>query len=666
MNQEQAKLRLGKLKKLIDEYRYQYHVNNKSIMSEAAADGLKHELAKLENQFPDLITPDSPSQRIAGEPLPQFESVKHSQRMLSLSDVFSREDVENWLIRIKKINSEADRLGFWCDIKMDGLACSLIYENGTLVRGVTRGDSFVGEDVTRNIRTIESIPLKLHGDHSASLEVRGEIVMYKKDFEKLNTKQRSAGEPEYKNPRNLAAGTIRQLDAKLVARRALNFHAYDLLTQKSSEPKTNSGVYANLKEYGFKVNSEASLQKNVSTVMKNVGNWETRRSELEFMTDGMVIKVNDRSVFGELGVVGKAPRGAVAFKYPAQQATTKVKDIVISIGRTGAATPIAALEPVNVAGTTVQNASLHNADEIARKDIRIGDTVIIHKAGDIIPQVLRVLTELRDGSEKAYDMEAELKKHPLDFRRSKGEVVWRAINRHNPEVLKRAVQHYASKVSLDIEGLGEKNVVLLVEQGLIKDLADIYTLKKLDLLELERFAEVSADKLLGTIAKKTKPSLSRFLVGLGIRHVGAQTAIDLAQEFHSLERIAQASYGNLAGVDGVGEVVAHSIGEWFVDEANTELLEKFKLLDVWPEETQKVEGSLSGKSFVITGSLENMSRDEAADKIRTLGGTFQSSVGQGTTYLVHGAKIGASKRVKAQKHGTKLLREEDFLKLIDD
>ncbi len=664
MNHEQAKARLDKLKALIDEYRYEYHVNNRSTMSEAAADGLKHELTKIEAKFPDLITPDSPSQRVAGEPLPQFESVEHSHRMISLADVFSREEIDDWLARIEKINPEAGKSGFWCDIKMDGLACSLIYENGMLVRGVTRGDGRVGEDVTQNIRTIESIPLKLHGSYPATLEVRGEIVMYKKDFEELNARQRRQGEPEFKNPRNLAAGTIRQLDSKLVASRPLNFHAYDLLVDDDDQPKTHEEVYKNLRQYGFKVNSQAVLCPDLESVMKNIEAWETKRDKLDFMTDGMVIKVNNRAVFDALGVVGKTPRGAIAFKYPAEEATTKVKDIVISIGRTGAATPIAVLEPVNIAGTTVQNASLHNADEIARKDIRIGDTVIIYKAGDIIPQVLRVLTELRDGSEKPYDMEAELKEFPFEFERAEGEVVWRAVNRDNPEVLKRAVQHYASRVALDIEGLGEKNVALLVNEGLVKDLADIYALKKEDLLKLERFAEVSADNLIKAINEKTKPPLARFLVGLGIRHVGAQTAIDLAQEFHSLENIAQASYDDLATVEGIGEIVAHSVMQWFADEANVELLKKFEFLGVKPEKAEKIAGSLSGKSFVITGTLQSMSRDEAAERIRSLGGIFQSSVGKGTTYLVYGAKLGNSKREKAEKFGTKLLPEEELLKLL--
>ncbi len=663
MNKKEAKARHEKLKKLISEYRYQYHVNNNSIMSEAAADGLKRELTQIESEYPELITPDSPSQRVAGEPLPEFESVNHSQRMLSLADVFDRGEAEDWLARIEKINPEAGESGFWVDIKMDGLACALVYEDGVLVQGITRGDGFVGEDVTQNVRTIESIPLKLSVNQPGRVEVRGEIVMYKKDFEALNKAQRAKGEAEFKNPRNLAAGTIRQLDARLVAERPLNFHAYDLLMDDG--PQTNSETYEKLRKFGFKVNEIARPAKTIAEVMKIIEEWDKIRNGFDFLTDGAVIKVNDRNMFESLGVVGKTPRAATAYKYPAEEATTKVKDIVISIGRTGAATPIASLEPVNLAGTTVQNASLHNADEIARKDIRIGDTVIIFKAGEIIPQVLRVLTDLRDGSEKPYDMEAELKKHPLEFERPEGDAVWRAVNRNSPEILKRAVEHYASRAALDIEGLGEKNVVLLVDEGLVKDLADIYALKEEDLLKLERFAEVSASKLVDAISKKKNPPLARFLVGLGIRHVGAQTAIDLAEAFGSLESISRASFDELAEIDGVGEVVAHSIGEWFANEANTELLDKFVQLGVEPEEAEKIDGPLAGKSFVVTGKLESMGRDEAAEKIRELGGRFQSSVGKETNYLVYGEKLGNSKRAKAEKYGTQLLSEDEFIKMLD-
>jgi len=667
VNEEQAKDRIDKLKKLIAEWRYQYHVHNELTMSEAAADGLKHELTKLEEQYPNLVTSDSPTQRVAGKPLPEFQSVEHSSRMLSLNDVFDEQELIDWQTRIAKLDQNAVKDGFWVDIKMDGLACALVYEDGQLVRGITRGDGHVGEDVTLNVRTMDSIPLKLneHEFCRGKTEVRGEIVMYKKDFEELNKRQREAGEEEFKNPRNLAAGTMRQLDPKLVKQRTLNFHAYDLIRNNSDDVPSYSFAYKTLNQLGFKANQFATNVGSLNDAMQFISDWDKKRDTLQFNTDGVVVKLDNRQVYSELGVVGKAPRGAVAYKYPAEEATTKVKDIIISLGRTGAATPIASLEPVNLAGTTVQNASLHNADEIERKDIRIGDTVIIHKAGDIIPQVVRVLTELRDGSEKKYNMENELKKHPLDFKRGESEAVWRAVNRNDPTILKRAVAHYAAKGALDIEGLGEKNVELLINVGLVKDLADIYTISEEDLLKLDRFAELSSRNLVSSIAEKKRPTLSRFLIGLGIRHIGSQTSIDLAEKFGNLEAISKASYDELAEVEGVGEVVAHSVTEWFADEANRELIEKFKSLDVWPEEAVVVRGPLSGKSFVITGSLPNISRDEAAEKIRNLGGTFKSSVGKGTTYLVYGEKVGDSKRKKAEQYGTELIQADKFMEMIN-
>jgi len=666
VNDSQAKQRITKLKALISEWRREYHVNNKLTMSEAAADGLKHELVQLEKQFPKLITPDSPSQRVAGQPLPEFISVEHRQRMLSLNDVFDQKEIEDWVKRITKLNGDATKDGFWVDIKMDGLACSLIYEDGSLSRAVTRGDGSVGEDVTLNARTIESVPLKL-SDHIFSkglTEVRGEIVMYKKDFSNLNKKQRDLGGEEFKNPRNLAAGTMRQLDPKLVAARKLNFHGYDILREDSTDLPSNEFVYKTLNEIGFKTNKSPKLLRSIEQIMDHLKVWEAKRENLPFLTDGLVVKINNRSVIEDLGVVGKAPRGAIAFKFPAEEATTRVKDIVISIGRTGAATPVASLEPVNLAGTTVQNASLHNADEIERKDIRIGDTVIIHKAGDIIPQVLRVLKELRDGSEKRFNMEKELNKHPLEFIRPPGEVVWRAVNRNDPLILKRATQHFAAKGALDIEGLGAKNVDLLVDKGLVRDMADIYSITEDKLLKLDRFADISAKNLVEAIADKKKPPLARFIVGLGIRHIGAQTAIDLAQTFHNLETISKASYDQMAQVEGIGEIVAHSVLEWFADSNNQELLNKFRELGVWPQNATKTEGPLNGKSFAITGSIEGISREEAAEKIRSLGGTFQSSVGKGTTYLVYGEKVGDSKRKKAESYGTALLQADKFMKML--
>ncbi len=628
------------------------------------------ELKKIEAEHPELITPDSPTQRVGSELLGGFRKVTHRSRMLSLNDVFDISEVEAWVVRMDKL-LPGTKHEFFADIKMDGLACALIYEDGLLVQAVTRGDSFVGEDVTSNVRTIANVPLRLRNDPDAAhllqgrTEIRGEIVMLKKDFEALNERQVAAGKPVFANPRNLAAGTIRQLDPKLVAERPLTFIAYDVLRDDPSEVSTNIVAYEYLTKLGLRRNHQASVFGSVAGVMEFVHMWDTKRHDLPFNTDGLVIKVNDRALFAKLGVVGKQPRAAVAYKYAAEQATTVVKDIVISIGRTGAATPVAVFDPVQVAGTTVQHASLHNADEIARKDIRIGDTVIIFKAGDIIPQVESVVLELRPKNAEEFDYRAALKaQYPeLEFERLGTDIVYRVKGSSGDFILKRAVEYYASKGALDIDTLGEKNVVALVDAGLVKDVADIYTVTVEDLLKLDRFAEISAKKLVAAIQEKKNPPLEKFILALGIRHVGAQTAIDLAKRFESIDALAHATLEQLEGIEGIGKVVAESIIAWFSGEDNVRLLEKFTALGVLPVYTKK-NGALNGKHFVVTGSLASMSRDEAAEKIRAKGGIFQTSVGKDTDYLVAGGKVGASKLAKAEKYGTQVIDEAAFIKIV--
>lgn len=671
MNIKQAAERIDKLKTIINDYRYHYHVLDESIMSESAADSLKHELDLLEKEFPDLLTTDSPTQRVAGIALEKFEKVEHRYPMISLTDVFNRQELEAWVIRTEKLAPQSLQ-EYFCDIKMDGLACSLVYVDGILQTAITRGDGRIGEDVTMNVRTIKNIPLTLRKSDKYNIflqgrtEVRGEIVMYKEDFDRLNKSQLASGKPAFANPRNLAAGTIRQLDPKLVSQRPLHFHAYDILREDHSEITTNDEVYAIARSLGLTANQEAKVLTSVDEVVKFAEEWETKRLALRFNTDGLVIKLNNRQLFAQLGTVGKTPRGAVAFKYPAEEATTIIKDIVISIGRTGAATPVAVFEPVVVAGTTIKHASLHNADEIARKDIRIGDTVVIYKAGDIIPQVERVLTELRPASAKTFIYHKELYNQfpDLEFERPEGDAVYRVKGSNGPIMLKRSLEHYASRVALDIDGLGEKNVGALVDAGLVADLADIYAVTYEQLLQLDRFAEVSADKLIAAIAAKKAPPLHRFMLGLGIRHVGAQTAIDIANTFKRLDTIGTASYADLRGVNGVGEIVAESIVLWFDEEENQALLAKFKKYGVWPQDVTTVGGPLSGKSFVITGSLQSMGRDIAAEQIRALGGIFQSSVAKGTTYLVMGEKAGQSKADKARTLGTQVIDEQQLLSFL--
>lgn len=672
MMQVPPEKRVKELRELIDQYSYEYHMNDSPSVSDAVYDSLFGELKQLEATHPELITADSPTQRVGSELKEGFQKVAHSTRMLSLNDVFDRDAVQAWVVRMDKL-LPGKKHEFFADIKMDGLACALVYQDGLLVQAVTRGDSYIGEDVTNNVRTIKNVPLRLRsvqgfeGFLKGRTEIRGEIVMLKKDFTSLNEKRRQAGEAEFANPRNLAAGTIRQLDPKLVAARPLHFRAYDILRDDASELPTNAYAYETLTALGVVRNKEASVFTNLSDVMKFVDHVGEIRSDLPFNTDGLVIKINDRALFNQLGVVGKQPRAAAAYKYAAEQATTIVKDIVISIGRTGAATPVAVFDPVVVAGTTVQHASLHNADEIARKDVRIGDTVVIFKAGDIIPQVESVVTELRPAGATKFDYKQALKEQypELEFERSGADVVYRVKGTNSDLILKRSVEYYASKGALDIDTLGEKNVVALVDAGLIKDIADIYTLTVEDLLKLDRFADISARKLVEAIQQKKNPPLEKFILGLGIRHVGTQTAIDLANKFQSIDALKSATIEKLEQVDGIGKVVAESIVAWFADEDNIRLLDKFEKLGVRLY-FQKRSGKLSGDSFVVTGTLESMGRDEVADKIRARGGVFQTSVGKDTTYLVAGGKVGASKLKKAENYGTKVINEQQFLKLLSE
>ena len=666
----QPEKRAQELRELLNHYNYEYHVLDTPSVSDAVYDGLFNELKQLEAAYPEIVTRDSVTQRVGNELKGGFEKVTHSSRMLSLNDVFDPSEVQSWVERMDKLLPGRSH-EYFADVKMDGLACALVYVDGVFTQAITRGDSYIGEDVTNNVRTIKNVPLRLRSEKGyekflvGRTEIRGEIVMLKNDFKKLNESRKKNGEAEFANPRNLAAGTIRQLDPKLVAARPLHFRAYDLLREDPSEVPTCMYAYQAISGLGVTRNNEASVFTSVPEVMQFVEHIGEIRDELPFNTDGLVIKVNDRAQFRELGIVGKQPRAAVAFKYAAEQATTIVKDIVISIGRTGAATPVAVFDPVVVAGTTVQHASLHNADEIERLDVRIGDTVVIFKAGDIIPQVESVVKELRPKNAEKFDYKKALAtQYPeLEFERQGKDVVYRVKGTNSDLILKRSVEYYASKGALDIDTLGEKNVIALVDAGLVNDAADIYTLTVEDLLNLDRFGDLSARKLVSAIQDKKTPPLEKFILGLGIRHVGSQTAIDLANKYHSIDALASATIDELAQIDGIGEVVAESIVAWFADEDNIALLKKFDSMGVKPVYTPKT-GKLVGKSFVVTGTLESMGRDVAADKIRALGGVFQSSVAKDTTYLVAGGKIGASKLKKAEEYGTKIINEQELINLL--
>ena len=693
----EARKRAQKLREIINDYRYHYHVLDESIMSEAAADSLKHELTLLEEEYPELVTPDSPTQRVAGKPLDKFTKIRHEKRMISLADVFSRQEIEDWILRNEKLIPGGKIDEFFTDIKMDGLACSLKYRDGVFYQAVTRGDGLVGEDVTLNVKTITNVPLNLRSISSSSgrvrpahrhgrpalvlglpasgfppieeipseVEVRGEIVIFKKDFEELNRRQREKGEAEFANPRNLAAGSIRQLDPKIAASRPLKFIAYDLVTPDSF---TWHEAYEKLRAFGFQTSNEDKVfnEKEKLQLFEYIDNLDDYRKTLPFNTDGMVIKINNRAVYDKLGIVGKTPRGAVAFKFPAEESTTKVRDIVISIGRTGAATPVAIFDPVRVAGTTVQHASLHNADEIARLDVRIGDTVIIYKAGDIIPQVKEVLTTLRPEKSEKFNYEKALRKQypELEFERPKGEVVYRVKGESSNYMLKRAIEYYASKSALNIEGLGEKNVEALIKAGLLNSVADLYRLTETKVAQLERFGEVSAHNLISAIEASKTPALAKFITALGIRHVGAQTAVSLAREFKTLDNLANATVDDLLNITDIGEVVAESILAWFADEDNIRLLTDLKGLGVSPTEEKSNNLSLHGKSYIVTGTLQSMGREEAEDRLRAFGATVTSTVTKNTTALIVGEKPGKSKTEKAEKLKIPTIDEHAFLKLI--
>ena len=584
--------------------------------------------------------------------------------MISLADVFSESEIRDWVARNYKLVDRGTEFTFFTDIKMDGLAMSLHYENGIFQQAVTRGDGLVGEDVTMNVKTIQNIPLKLNLDNPPEhLEVRGEVIIFKQDFEKLNQMQAKLGEKPFANPRNLAAGTIRQLDPRIAASRPLRFMAYDLVTP---DLPTHQEAYEFLRQIGFQTSGQDHVYNHLNEVFAEIKHLGQVRGNFLFNTDGMVIKINDRKIYSELGIVGKTPRAAVAFKYPAEESTSKVRDIVISIGRTGAATPVAILDPVEIAGSTVRHATLHNSDEIEKLDIRIGDTVIVYKAGDIIPKIKEVLLTLRPEGTEPFDYEQALKnQYPeLEFERPDGEVVYRVKGQDSDFILRRNLEYFASKQALNIEGLGEKNVNLLVDAGLLKSLVDLYRLQKSDLIKLERFGELSATKLLNAIEGTKQASLAKFITALGIRHVGAQTAVALADAFQSLEALRDATEEELLKIPDIGLTVSESILAYFADEDNLRQLDDFASLGVHPVYVNHDNAPLKGQSFVVTGTLTDRGREEAEDLLREKGATVTSSVTKNTTALIAGAKPGASKVTKAEKLGIKIISEAEFRELI--
>jgi len=690
MTKKEARERIEKLKKLINYHRYLYHVLDKQEISEAALDSLKKELFDLEQKFPEFITPDSPTQRVGGKPLEKFEKFRHPTPMLSFNDAFTEQDMIDWEERIKKLLTpeEIQKIEYFCELKFDGLAIELIYENEIFKKGATRGDGLVGEDVTQNLKTIESVPLRLRDREEVikdlrkheldeiaqfveknglkSVVVRGEALITKKEFERINREQEKKGLPKYANPRNIAAGSIRQLDPKVTASRRLVVFAYDVVSDLGQ--KTHQQEHEILRILGFKTHKEgAKLCRNLKEVFAWREYWLKKRETLPFEIDGLVVQVNDNKIFEKLGVVGKAPRGAIAFKFPLKQAETIVEDIRVQVGRTGAVTPVAILKPVEIGGVTITRATLHNADEIKRLGLKIGDTVIVGRAGDVIPEVVKVLKELRTGREKEFRMPRHCPVCGAVLIRPEGEVVWRCPNPRCPARQRRGLYHFVSKKAFDIEGLGPKIIDQLVDEGLISSPADIFALKEGDLIPLERFAEKAAKNLVEAINKKRKISFERFIFALGIPGVGEETARVLAEKFGTLENLKNASFEELLSIKDIGPETARSIFEFFRKKENLQLLKELRRAGVEVIESEKplTQGKLSGKTFVFTGALENFTREEAKEAVRKLGAKVSESVSKNTDFVVAGKDPG-SKLEKAKKLGVKILSENDFLEILKE
>lgn len=680
MTRKEAKTRVEKLKKEINKYRYQYHVLDALKISESALDSLKKELFDLEAQFSDLVTPDSPTQRVGGSPLKGFKKVRHTdwqgreRRMNSLEDAFSKEDVREWHERLMKfLGMKTPVKEFYCDVKMDGLAVELVYENGILKQGSTRGDGLIGEDITENLKTIEAIPLWLHDEMHAPpprLVARGEAVMTKKEFERINKEQTKKGGHVFANPRNAAAGSLRQLNPKIAAGRKLDFFAYDMVDERI---KTHDAKYKLLNQYGIKTNPNGKVVERLEEIFIFCEEIKKKRDALPYEIDGIVISVNDNELHERAGVVGKAPRGAIAYKFAPKEATTVVLDIKVQVGRTGTLTPVAVMRPVAVGGVTIAHATLHNMDEIERLGVLIGDTVVVSRAGDVIPQITKVLKEFRTGKEKKFAMP---KRCPIDGSPIVREgALYRCSSPRCGARLRESLYHFVSRGAFNIEGLGPKIIDRFFDEGLISEAPDIFELKEGDIAALERFGEKSAHNLIHEIASKKEIPLARFLYGLGILHVGEETAHVLARKVQehkkrisvsdALDFLKGLSREALQEIEDIGPKVAQSIYDWFHEERNKKLLKKLDAVGVIIEPVRRdsAQAKFFGKRFVLTGSLETLSREAAKEKIRDLGGATAESVSKEVDYVVVGAEPG-SKYEKAKKLGIPTVSEEEFLKMI--
>ncbi len=659
-----AKQRIEELRTEIERHNRLYYIDAKPEIADRDYDALLHELEQLESQFPEFQSPTSPTQRVGGAPLENFESVKHAVPMMSLSNTYSKEELVEFDRRIRKLIPEK-AFDYILEPKIDGVAISLRYENGELVRAVTRGDGTTGDDVTSNVRTIKSIPLKLVDMMPpAVLEVRGEIYMDTSGFAKLNAQRQEAGQEPFANPRNACAGSLKLLDPREVARRPLNAIFYGTGELDGITFETHEQMLLSLKNFGLRITPNYWLNKTIEEILDQLDVLEGMRHEFPFEMDGGVIKVNERRLYKDLGYTAKSPRWAVAYKYEPEQAETTLKAISIQVGRTGVLTPVAELEPVQLAGTTVKRASLHNEDEIRRKNIRIGDRVIVEKAGEIIPAVVMVVTDKRTGNEQDFTMPTACPTCGGVVEKREGEVALRCINLQCPAQVKHWIAHFASRGAMDINGLGESLVEQLVDAALVKNPADLYALKKEAVLGLERMGEKSADNLIKGIEESKKRPFEKVIFGLGIRHVGKGAATILANEFKTIDALMTADAAVLEAIHDIGPIVGKTVVEYFQSPEARAVIDRLRAAGVNFEQAA-IRGSneFEGLTFVLTGSLEAMTRDEAGDKIKARGGAVSSSISKKTSYLVAGASAG-SKLVKAEALGVTVLNEEQFIALL--
>ncbi len=658
--------RISVLKDEIEKHNYLYYVMDQPEISDAEYDRLMQELIRIEQEHPESLTPDSPTQRVGGAPLHVFNSVRHRVPLLSLDNAFGRDDLRAFDERIKRGLELDGEVEYTAELKIDGLTVALSYENGLLVQAATRGDGAEGEEVTANVKTIKSVPLRLPNGEGMNLGVRGEVYLKKADFEALNRQREKKGEVLFANPRNVAAGSLRQLDPKVTSNRPLDAFFYDMLYLEGRQIKTQWDGFELLKSYNFKTNPHAKICKGIEEVFEFCDYWTEHREELPYEIDGVVVKVNLLLYQNELGFTAKAPRSKIAYKFPAQQVKTKVLDIIVNVGRTGAVTPTAILEPVRVAGSTVSRATLHNEDNISEKDIRIGDQVIIQKAGDVIPEVVSSLPTERTGEEVIFKLPENCPECGSAIYREPGEAVARCIGATCPAQLREGIIHFVSRDAMNIEGLGEAIVIQLIEAGLIHDVADLYRLQFEDLIKLERFGAKSVTNLLEAIEQSKSNNLGRLLFALGIRHVGAGAARELAERFGSIDKLIDTTYEYLTAIPTIGPKIAASIVKYFSEPHNRDLVRKLIEYGVNTSEQILVgfPQTLAGKSIVVTGTLASFSRTEIEETIRNHGGKATSSVSKNTNYVLAGSDPG-SKLQKAQEIGVRIINEEEFKQLLD-